>query len=52
VHVDAAADAARRAMTLGQGIYNIAEDGNTLMSEKARRELLWRAEFRRQAEEA
>lgn len=46
VHVDAAADAARRAMTLGQGIYNIAEDGNTLMSEKARRELLWHPQFR------
>lgn len=52
LHVDAAADAARRAMTLGQGIYNIAEDDGTVTSEKAHRELQWRAEFRRQAEEA
>lgn len=46
VHVDAAADAARRAMTLGQGIYNIAEEDGTVTSAKARRELQWRPQFR------
>ena len=47
VHVEAAADAARRAMTLGpSGVYNIAEDDGTVTSAKARRELHWRPEFR------
>lgn len=47
VHVDAAADAARRAVTRGKGgIYNIAEDDGTVSSEKAARELLWRSAFR------
>ena len=47
VHVEAAADAARRAMTLGpSGVYNIAEDDGTVTSAKARRELQWRPEFR------
>lgn len=47
VHVDAAADAARRAVTRGKGgIYNIAEDDGTVSSEKAVRELLWRSAFR------
>lgn len=47
VHVDAAADAARRAVTRGKGgIYNIVEDDGTVSSEKAVRELLWRSAFR------
>ena len=47
VHVDAAADAARRAATLGRsGIYNVAEDDGTVTSAKARRELGWSAGFR------
>jgi nucleoside-diphosphate-sugar epimerase len=47
VHVDAAADAARRAATLGAaGAYNIAEDDGTVSSAKARRELGWNPEFR------
>jgi nucleoside-diphosphate-sugar epimerase len=47
VHVEAAADAARRAMTLGQpGVYNIAEEDGTVTSAKARRELGWHPEFR------
>lgn len=47
VHVDAAADAARRAITRGSaGIYNVAEDDGTVSSAKARRELAWNAEFR------
>ena len=50
VHVEAAADAARRAMTLGgSGVYNIAEDDGTVPSAKARRELHWRLEFRLEA---
>lgn len=47
VHVDAAADAARRAITRGApGIYNIAEGEATFDSAKARRELGWSADFR------
>ena len=47
VHVDAAADAARRAITRGaEGIYNIAEEDGTVSSEKARRALAWEADFR------
>ncbi|MBD2703490.1 NAD(P)-dependent oxidoreductase [Spirosoma sp. BT702] len=47
VHVDAAADAACRAITQGEsGIYNIAEDGGTVQTDKAKRELSWDADFR------
>jgi len=47
VHVDAAADAARRAvMHGGKGIYNIDEPSDTLSSAKANAELGWSAEFR------
>jgi nucleoside-diphosphate-sugar epimerase len=47
VHVDAAADAARRAVTLGTpGIYNIAEEDGTVSSGKARRVLGWNPGFR------
>lgn len=47
VHVDAAADAARLAVTRGKaGIYNVAEDDGTVASDKALRELGWNAHFR------
>lgn len=47
VHVDAAADAARLAVTRGAaGIYNVAEDDGTVSSRKAVRELGWDAAFR------
>jgi nucleoside-diphosphate-sugar epimerase len=47
VHVDAAADAARRAMTLGRGgAYNVAEDDGFVSSIKAVEELGWTASFR------
>lgn len=47
LHVDAAADAARLALTCGQaGIYNITEDDGRVSSWKAERELGWRADFR------
>jgi len=47
VHVDAAAGAARRAMTRGKpGIYNIAETGSTISSLKAEQEFGWSAGFR------
>ncbi len=46
VHVDAAADAARRAITQGSGIYNIAEADGTVASERAMAELGWSADFR------
>lgn len=47
VHVDAAADAARRAVTTGSpGIYNVAEDDGTVSSAKAASELGWRPDFR------
>jgi nucleoside-diphosphate-sugar epimerase len=47
VHVDAAAQAALRALTQGTpGIYNIAEDDPGLSSDKAKRELGFDAAFR------
>lgn len=47
IHVDAAADAARKTVTLGdQGIYNCAEDDGMISSEKAKQQLNWRADFR------
>ena len=47
VHVDAAADAARRAVTRGApGIYNVAEEDGTVSSAKAVSELAWRHDFR------
>lgn len=47
VHVDAAADAARKAVTHGTaGVYNIVEDDDIVLSEKAKRELNWSPEFR------
>lgn len=47
VHVDAAAKAAALAVTRGTpGVYNIAEDDGTVLSDKARRELGWSAEWR------
>jgi nucleoside-diphosphate-sugar epimerase len=46
LHVDAAADAARRALTRGRGVYNIAEDDGSVLSQKARDDLGWRADFR------
>lgn len=48
VHVEAAADATRRAMTHGSpGIYNIAEADGAVDSRKAALELQWDARFRR-----
>ena len=47
VHVDAAADAARLAVTRGSpGIYNIAEEDGNVSSQKAMRELGWNPNFR------
>jgi nucleoside-diphosphate-sugar epimerase len=47
VHVEAAADAARRAVTRGaRGIYNVAEEDGTVSSAKAAAELGWNAGFR------
>lgn len=47
VHVDAAADAARRAITHdSHGIYNVAEEDGTVSSAKAIQELGWRPDFR------
>lgn len=47
VHVDAAADAARRAVTRGSpGIYNVAEADGAVSSVRAATELGWRPEFR------
>ena len=47
LHVDAAADAARRAITRGKaGIYNIAESDGMISSLKAERELGWSSGFR------
>lgn len=47
LHIDAAADAARRAATRGaSGIYNIAEDTGVVTIDKARRELSWSPDFR------
>ena len=50
VHVDAAADAARRAATRGaKGVYNVAEDDGTVSIDKAIRELGWSPAFRRRS---
>jgi nucleoside-diphosphate-sugar epimerase len=47
LHVDAAADAARRALTRGAaGIYNVAEADGTVLSRKAEAELGWSPDFR------
>jgi len=47
VHVEAAADAARRALTRGgPGIYNIAEPGGNVCIEKAKTALGWDPAFR------
>jgi len=47
VHVDAAADAARKAVTHGtSGIYNIAEDDGMVLCDKAKQELNWSSTFR------
>lgn len=47
LHVDAAADAARRAISFGKtGIYNIAEEEDTVSSEKAVQTLGWDVGFR------
>lgn len=47
VHVDAAADAARRALTHGTpGVYNIAEEDGTISSRKATETLGWDSGFR------
>ena len=47
VHVDAAADAARRAIDLGEpGIYNVAEADGCVDSSRARIELDWSDAFR------
>lgn len=46
VHVDAAADAARRALTRGHGIYNIAGDDSAVSSRRAASELGWSPDFR------
>ncbi|WP_026792989.1 NAD-dependent epimerase/dehydratase family protein [Pleomorphomonas oryzae] len=47
IHVDAAAKAAALAVTRGApGLYNIAEDDGTVLSDKARRELAWSADWR------
>jgi nucleoside-diphosphate-sugar epimerase len=48
VHVHAAADAARRALTHGTGIYNIAEAGGPVSIAKATAELGWTPNFRMQ----
>jgi nucleoside-diphosphate-sugar epimerase len=47
LHVDAAADAARRALTRGtKGIYNVAEDDGTISIRKAADALGWKPDFR------
>jgi len=47
VHVDAAADAARRAVTQGTGgIYNVAENDGMVSSDKVVRALHWKPTFR------
>ena len=47
VHVDAAADATRRALTQGTpGAYNIAEDDGTVNIQRAITELGWRSDFK------
>lgn len=47
VHVDAAAEAARLAITFGKpGVYNIAEANGPVSSQKAMVDLRWKADFR------
>lgn len=46
VHVDAAADAARRAIVCGNGTYNIAEEDGTVSCDRARAELGWSSDYR------
>ncbi len=47
IHVDATADAARRAVTRGRaGIFNIAEEDGTVSSRKAAQKLGWSSGFR------
>jgi hypothetical protein len=47
VHVDAAANAALRAVDHGEaGLFNIADPSDELSTEKAAAELGWRADFR------
>jgi len=46
LHVDAAAYAALLAVDRGAGTYNIAEENPHVATERARRELDWRPEFR------
>lgn len=46
LHVDAAAQAARLALTRGQGVYNIAEDDGAYSIEKAKRDLGFDPTFR------
>lgn len=47
LHVDAAADAARRAVRQGAGgAYNVAEDGGSVVCDKAKGQLGWSADFR------
>jgi nucleoside-diphosphate-sugar epimerase len=46
VHVDAAADAARRALVRGAGIYNIAEEDGIVSSRRAMADLGWDPRFR------
>jgi nucleoside-diphosphate-sugar epimerase len=47
LHVDAAADAARRAVAGGKaGVYNIAEEDGTVCSNKAADTLGWKPDFR------
>ena len=51
VHVDAAAQAALLAIDRARpGVYNIADPGDYLSSEKARRDLGWTPDFRRDGE--
>ena len=47
LHVDAAADAARRAINRGKaGAYNVAEEDGTVCSDKAMEGLGWDPDFR------
>lgn len=46
LHTDAAAQAARLALTRGQGVYNIAEEDGSVSIDKARRELGFDPSFR------
>lgn len=46
VHADAAADAMRRALAKGAGVYNVAESDGQLDCRRIADELGWRADFR------